>query len=255
MITGCMTPRAKLEVLSPNSSPEEVQSRFLECRFDVLPVGTASGILGYYQRNSTEVQDIGLERTIQADASYKDLLARISESPFLFVIKDDQVVGLITLADLNARSFRLWLYEHHFSLETALIDFLAGTLNEEKIIVYLEKKSQNRKDKCEADMFARYQTDKSKDIDCRVTEYLFFPDLINLIASNHLFNLLKEKSRTSFEKKYGPINDLRTGIMHPAKSIISSHLSPRRVLELVQRCENLLASLDSYLVNASGGAI
>jgi len=76
-----------------------------------------------------------------------------------------------------------------------------------------------------------------------------------LIVKNYLFSLLKEKSRTSFEKKYGPINDLRTGIMHPAKSIISSRLSPRRVLELVQRCENLLASLDSYLVNAAGGAI
>jgi hypothetical protein len=140
----------------------------------------------------------------------------------------------------------LWLYEQHFELETALINFIQIYLEESKIISYLKEKAE-REEPYKDTMYNRYITDKSQNLDCRVYEYLFFTDVLNLIAKYKLFLKLNETSRKSFEEKYNPLNTLRNGIMHPAKSLINNDNNAGKLLKLIQTCESLLFTLNYTL--------
>jgi hypothetical protein len=177
-------------------------------QFDLLPIVTRDEIVCEYFQTETWNNYESVQRR---DIEYKDVIPMQTplqiviksfakeKRQFYFLTHESRVTGLVSFVHLNKRQVRIFIFALISELETRLSCLIRLGMNGDDILKNIGKEEVKE----------RYASDKEQGIESELMEYLYFSDLINLIAKNNLYKELGYPSRNIFEKEFNPINILR----------------------------------------------
>ena len=230
------------------ATPERAQQVMQAHRFDVLPVVGPTSVREYF-RTAVWGDYSAIERR---SVSHRDLLPISSPirevirgfateaRDFYFLASERRVCGLVSVVNLNCRQVGVWLFSLLSELETELAAFLTAHAPEADLLAQELGPEASRQAQ---ETRARYDTDRAKGVDVPLVEYLYLSDLINSIAKRKLFDRLGYESRSAFEKHFNPMNDLRTRVAHPVRSLVTDPDSCGKLWSTLEDVEQALFSL------------
>jgi CBS domain-containing protein len=225
-------------VSKQEASSERAQAIMVQHRFDVLPITESNGIVREYfhtknwsDYNSIEQKEIDYSDVMSFRTPLHSLIKSFAKEKrlFYFLENEGKIVGLISVANLNCRQVRIFIFSLVSELEIRLSQFIDSAMKEADILDSGVKK----------DIKERYASDQEKGLEPNLMEYLYLSDLINLVAKKHLYKELAYESRTKFEDSLGSISDLRNQAAHPTRTLIASAESVSKLwdnIETVERC-------------------
>ena len=214
-----MTPRSELLTAERNSDLGPVRTKAQQRRFDLLPLTEAGRIVEVLLVASGEREPLTGRWLVSRDTAIPDLLQIFLESghPGHFVFQRQDVVGLVTPADLNKLPVRVYLYfligEVELALTLQIRSHFAGQPEQA-----LQMLSAKRRRELEAQIAGL--TEQNIGVD--PVQLLRLSDVINIAAKHEpLRSQLGFGSRRAVEKALGGLNDLRNRTMHPVRSLLS----------------------------------
>jgi hypothetical protein len=236
-----MTPREDLFTWQCDGDTSEASVQAKERRFDMLPVTDGDRIVGVLEAGSTEVAPLTDQWLVSSDTGIPDLLALLAESerPGLLVFQRQDVVGLVTPADLNKMPARIYFYNVVGELELALADYIEEYFKEQlhdEVVSRLSKKRQRefKKNLAELDQ-------GNADVD--PVELLYLSDLIGIVEKTpKLYEGLGFPSRSKAKNTLGGLNQLRQRTMHLVRPLLRQ--IPDDLLKLHSRVERTKRVLD-----------
>jgi hypothetical protein len=161
----------------------------------------------------------------------------IDSRHFYFLISNRKIIGLISIANLNCRSVKVYLFSLLAELETQMGYFILQKVSESDLLQMTF--GSNTKPKYE-DVKKRYEEDKSNGLEVPFVEYLYLSDLINIIAIRKLFSYLRFPSRKKFEDSFNSLISLRNTVAHPSRSLITDQMSCKKLWEQIDTIEGAL---------------
>lgn len=225
--------KAALELMEPN-------------RFDILPIVEGGKVKEYYQTkqpndfSKAAKQAITYRDVVPLNTHVRDVIKSFAdnERTFYFLSNENEVVGLITVANLNCRQVKTYLFSLLSELEIRMGQFISERIPEDELLAMtfgevVKNKHENVK--------ARFEEDRSKGIELAFVEYLYLSDLIDLVLKADLYENLGY-TKNAF-KKVNSLNDLRHAVAHPARSIVGSQDAAANLWGRIDRIEELLFKL------------
>ena len=214
------TPRESLKTCFPHEQISDVLRRNVEC-YDFIPVVDDKAerkqrIIGlfdaasYATNKSAEdrIHDnfstLSEELLIGADASILDFIKDADEKPCRLVVSGANIVGLVSLSDLQKLPVRAVLFALITGFEITMMDAIRRMYKNE--LDWMKALSPERQNKVE------FQKKKSQEADALVDTLLFtqFADKKTLIRRK----LPNTKSKQSFETTLKTIESLRDRVAH-----------------------------------------
>jgi hypothetical protein len=208
-----------------SASPKSAIEVMKEQRFDVLPIVSGERVTGYFQTSrwndySPPVRkSLCYKDVIPAQTSVRDLVKSfaIDDRQFYFLSNENRIAGLVTVADLNSRQVRTYLYHLFCELEIGLGGFLSKYVSEKEL---LEMTVEGFRGKRYETTKRHFKKDRNGGVEVRFVEYLYLSDLFTIILKNGLHDNLGY-SESEFIEKLCSLNNLRTVVAHPNRSIIT----------------------------------
>lgn len=209
-------------------------------KFDILPVREEAGMSKYFQTvNWGNYSEITLHQIEPKDKiyyrlSFFDLLKRMQEdkSTFYFLTDSKDLLGLISLNNLNCLAVYNYIYQITAGLERTVSSYIRSIANEHEIIEILKLTS----DKTGKEILRSYEELKESNAENSIFDHLYFPTLGTILKRlspnipEHQKSLLKFRKKFSSNNIYGK---LRNDVAHPIKPIFTSLKSVERVNELI----------------------
>ena len=212
------TERERLMMCRPNESLSSVVSRSAEQRYDYLPVTDDEGskIVGLLHTVDF-VQDsscIGLVREhfrplsegdlIGANASILDFIKDADSKPCRLIVSESEILGLVTLSDLQRLPVRAALFALITGLELTMAEAIRKKYEPDKD--WLRLLGECRQEKINKEV------EKSKQGDAFVNALLFtqFCDKRDILIDSFSFSL----SRTKLRRQLEDIQELRDNLAH-----------------------------------------
>ncbi|KAM3095576.1 hypothetical protein ACKFKG_13260 [Phormidesmis sp. 146-35] len=237
--------RARWSSLSPEdaaSTEKAIQTMRTHC-FDVLPIdeGIDKPIYDYFH-----TQDWGKwtdETVVRSQVNFKDVLpAQTSvldlikefvnnDRLFFFLSHEHRIVGLVSVANLNSRQVKFYLFALLCELETRLGKLIRINLDETKILAKLDESAKQD-----------YQNDQDRGFDNDPIQYLYLSSLIDLARTERLFEQIGYPSKKQFEK-LNTLNELRHQIMHPVRSLVHNKESLDKLWDRMEKLQDVLFRL------------
>lgn len=216
-------------------------------RFDVLPITNGSIVREYFQADRWNDYSAISRKTIThrdvvpCQTSIRDVIKGFTTEArlFYFLSNDNRIVGLISVANLNSRQVKVYLFSLLSELEVRLGHFISERVPEAELLNMTF--GDNDKEKYEA-LKNRYKQDKDKGVEVPFVEYLYLSDLINIVLEKDLHSAIGY-SRKQFKNDFGALNDLRHSVAHPTRSIIVDEGSVSRLWRRIDRIEEALFKL------------
>jgi hypothetical protein len=241
--------RIRWEALeTAQATPEHAADVMRRNHFDVLPIVDGATVREYFctavwgdysqiRRQRIERQDI-----IPHQTHIRDVVRGLAmeERPFYFLSYEHHIVGLLSVANLNCRQMKIYLFSLLSELEIRLGAFITKQVPDEAELRKLTLDSG--KEKYSA-VKVRFDADRANGLDAPLVEYLYLADLLTISAQRGLFAELGFASRSTFEKQINPLNDLRNGVAHPNRSLITSADSVKKLWRDIDLIEELLFRL------------
>jgi len=218
-----------------------------EKRFDVLPIDNGSEVRKYFCTHKwNDYSNISENLITHRDVipfhtHIRDVIKGFASEPrdFYFLHNERRIVGLISVANLNCRQVKVYLFSLLSELEIRLGNFIATHVSEDELF----KMTFGEKEKIKYEgVKKRYQEDKMKGDDVPFVEYLYLSDLINIIAKKKLY----EPPGYAGFAKLGSLNELRHAVAHPARSIITDKHPVKKLWERIDRVEEALFILGRF---------
>jgi hypothetical protein len=216
---------------------------------DVLPIEASDSTVKEYfvtdawnDYASIARRPVSHRDVIPLQTNIRDVIKGFTQEdrPFYFLTSENRVVGLVTVADLNSREVKVYLYALLSELEVRLGFFLADQLSEEALFRLTIETSEKNK---HIDVRERYLADKANGVDVAVVQYLYLPDLISAVATADLHGILGYRSKKSFRDSFDSVIELRNQVAHPNHSIVTSKTGVSKLWERVDRIEEALFRL------------
>ena len=235
--------------LLESEATEQLAMKIMEeQRFDTLPVESGSGIKEYYQTvNWNDYSSITRHTLTHRDVvPFKTSLRNVirgfaSESRhFYFLSNERRVVGLITVANLNCRQVKIYLFSLVSELEIRLGRFVSKRCEDGELLEMTFGNSDNPK---YAVVKKKYHSNKSTGVDLPFVEYLYLSDLVKVIAKKRLFGELGFESKNQFYAVFNPLITLRNDSAHPNNSIVTDADSCQKLWKNIDQVEQLLFEL------------
>ena len=234
-----MTPKDEFVTCKEDETIANLKERLK--KFDFIPVYADK--IKYYvskidventlKKNSSEKvkeikQFISEKKPISEESSIHDYLLNRNEP--VFVTKDNEVVGMVTPADLNKISSKMVFYIILSNLEQILINLIKKQhFEENKIEGYLGfTKLWNAK--------GIFELNKRENMVLSVFECMNISDLICITyKSKEIRKILNYSTENEAKKDLCPLVDLRNKIMHTGYSFIQNEkqLNKRRLQYLL----------------------
>lgn len=225
-------------ISAEEGEPVEIsQARMKEGGFDVLPIA-GEPVRRYYLTEKwgdyarIEVQDIGYEDVIPLTTPIRLVIKGMADDrrSFYFLDSGARVVGLVTVANLNCRQVRTYLFSLIGELEMSMGDLLNRDHSEAELL------------KCDLDgrTKSRYLKDRKEGVDAPLTEYFYFRDFIASFLGLKLYRAMGYRRSDHFERHMKDLNDLRNEVAHPTKSLVQEPSDVRDLWSRVQRIERAL---------------
>jgi len=229
------------------STTEQALETMRQYRFDVLPITSGSAVTGYFQTNgwndftSVSRKRITYKDVIPFQTHIRDLIKSfaLDSRLFFFLNDENRIVGLVSVANLNCRQVRVYLFNLLSELEIRLGQFLLAHLSEAELLemTFLGDNA----DKYES-VKKRYKTDRDNGVESPFVDYLYLSDLINIVLKRELHSKLGYEKK-EFQSNLGSLNDLRDTVAHPNRSLITSVNTVEQLWRRIDRAEDALFRL------------
>lgn len=223
-------------------------------RFDVLPIETEGSVQAYFHTLKwNDYSQVSRATVREADllpynADLREVVRCLVEQSrlFFFLADGGDVVGLVSVVNLNRRPVKVWLFNLLSEVEVRLGEFLCRHCKDEDIYeLTLGRTTEAKYDQVKA----RYQTDRKNGLELPIVEYLYFPDLLGVVLSKSLYEQLGY-TQTSFKRSLGSLADLRDVVAHPTRSLIREPQAVSKLWRRVQRIEDTLERLRRSLTTS-----
>ncbi len=238
-----MTPREELLTAEVGSIGESVLAIARARNYDLIPILENGQIVGLFWTQSREMEPLTSRWLVSGDTSIPHLLGVLAESdlPALLLLYGQDVIGMVTPADMNRLPARVYIYNLIAALEMSLAhrirrhfagdpQELLRSLGEER-----QQKLENERNK-----LAEGETDVDP------VQLLYLSDLVCIVEKvADLRECLGFSSRRTAEKALGGLVDLRNRTMHPTRPLLEG--IPEDLLKLhhrVQRAKKLMHRLN-----------
>lgn len=234
IVTAAMAgvPKDNWTSITKGSSSEMAFKLMSQNRFDILPVEEKDGSFKTFYKNITwgDFNYNNIERLkIKSDdclyflTSIQDIVLMFCEriTNFFFLENMCEVIGLITISDLNQSFVYSYIYNQILEIEKALSSYIARSeIYERNIFEALYRdNSPNAKD-----ALIRFEEDRILGIDRNLIEYLFLPDLFKIIRGGKLLRP-KDDHWDSTNSKISKISAIRNIVAHPVRNLIINEKS------------------------------
>jgi hypothetical protein len=229
-----------------DASPEKARMKMERHRFDVLPIEPESGpIESYYETetwgdfDSVHRRQIDYEDTLPFRRNIRSVIEELAdkETNFFFLTQGQEVVGLLTVSNLNCRPVRVYLFGLISEMETGLAKVVENGLNEgvfDEDYVLAQMRGHLK---------SKYEDSKEEGVDESITEYLHLSDLNDIISEHALYEAFGYEKQDRFEEDFDALNEFRHSIAHPVRSLKGTDGSPESMWENVETCERALFHL------------
>jgi hypothetical protein len=214
-----MTPRRDLLTGEGGTDLSPVWAEARRRRFDLLPITQDGRIVEVLLVEDGEREPLTDRWLVSRDTAIPDLLQIFLESrrPGFLVFQRQDVVGLVTPADLNKLPVRVYLYfligEVELALTVQIRSHFAAV--PEEALQMLSAKRRRELEEQIADL-----TEQNIGVD--PVQLLRLSDVINIAAKHEpLRSQLGFASRRAVEKALGGLNDLRNRTMHPVRPLLA----------------------------------
>jgi len=219
-------------------------------RFDILPIVAGSAVKEYFCADewntytSISKKAITHRDVIPFDTRLRDVIRgfALDSRHFYFLNNNRKIVGLISVANLNCRAVKVYLFSLLAELEIQMGRFVLKHIPEIDLLRMTFGASVKAKHES---VRQRYQVDKANGLEVSFVEYLYLSDLINIVAAKKLFSHLGFSSRRRFEECFNPLNPLRDVIAHPSRSLIADEMSCKKLWERIDSIEEALFIFDN----------
>jgi hypothetical protein len=246
-----MTPRVDLLTWERGTDREAVRAEAEARAIDLVPVTTGGRVDGVWNRLAAgEPEPLYPGWVVPGKTSLPDLLDLLAEAkrPGLVVLRETEVIGVVTPADLNKIAARAFVHQLVGGLEGALAAVLArefeGKLDEMKSLL----SPARRKALADQERKAR-----AGDVIIDVTQMLYLPDLLDIVSeSRALRTLLGFGSAKEAKQLYSGLVDLRMRTMHPLRSLLEYQHELPRVHSWIRRALDALMLLEKALEAETG---
>ena len=217
-------------------------------RFDTLPIENPEDVRDYFQTqvwndySSVVRQSITHRDVISFTMPLRTVIAgfALESRSFYFLSNERRIVGLITIANLNCRQVKVYLFSLLSELEIQLGNLVSRHCSELELLgMTLGKNEDLKYDKVKE----RYNEDKANGVDVPLVEYLYLSDLIKVIRSRKLFGQLGYQSGQKFNEAFGSLVTLRDTVAHPTRTLIIDPESCRKLWERIDQVEGVLFHL------------
>lgn len=214
-----MTPMRSLSCWETGSTKDDYIDHDGRLKYDVIPVGDKGKIIGFMTKEKPfDIQMIENGWIITQDTPISDLVHLFEENkkPAYFVYYRDEIVGILTPADLNKLPARIYIYSLLGDVELMLSEIIRNEpgISQRDI---LNSIGAGRSEEIIKDM--NKLQDQNVDID--VVQLLYLSDMLSVVQkSSILRKRLSFSSRSNAEKGLSGINDLRNKTMHLVKPVL-----------------------------------
>ena len=236
--------RMRWKSAKPHWNENKAFNVMQEYEFDVLPIESKDQpIVEYFMRNSStkscERVEITDKDLLPAEIHAIDLIEKFAskDRKFFFLTSGNEIEGLITISELNTPHMKLAICALIAELETSLGQFIKdNNISDEVIKKYLKKGTKE------------YNKDKSGNIERHIIEYVNFVDLFDVLESKQLFIKLGYQKIEKFKDLKVALNDLRTHVAHPVKSLVAKEKPVSKLWEKIVLTRDLLSRLQEHQV-------
>jgi CBS domain-containing protein len=246
-----MTPCAELLAVKAGKERGPSLARASERRYDVVPYRENGRIAGIIRVASGSREPLTPRWLISPDTSIPDPLEILAASgaAVRLVLSGDEVVGLISAADLNKMPMRVYLYDVVASLEMALVRYLRKTCGQDSdsLLAQIREKRRTKITKRLGKM-----VDGGADVD---PVHLFdLSDLITCVErGNTCRELLGYPTASQAKKDLGGLCKLRNATMHLTRPVISSVPEDLRSLKgRVERAKRVTQKIEAARMTKRG---
>ena len=202
-------------------------------KFDVLPVVNPEGqIIKYYStRKWNDYSNLNLNKIDDSVSAYfrlsiEDLIRKFTakDTHYYFLTNDQEVLGLVSLVNLNSQAVYNYLYFILSDIEQSISAMLNKTL-ELRDILELFSTSE---DKHLHEILKNYNEAIDSGMDNTIFEHMYL-QTIGITVNKFLAKLPEQyKGLNKFSAKFssnGLYNEIRNRIMHPVRPILSNGIT------------------------------
>ncbi|WP_422004973.1 hypothetical protein [Roseivirga pacifica] len=213
-------------------------------KFDVLPIKDDKGQFKEYYSTRIWNNYDGLNRnlidsttTIYYNTGLRELIKRFNKESrhYYFLTDYEEIVGLVSLANLSCQAVYNYLYYIISGIETSVSSFLQERVSQEFVISEFEKREGT--DHYE-NAIRRFNADSQEH---SFYDYLDFKDLALVINKFQKELRGDEKGLLNFYKKFeSSYNDLRIKVMHPVRTLLTTHEAISQIDELLDDYSSIM---------------
>lgn len=210
-------------------------------KFDILPVLSNSKVNQYFKtQNWGDFSNIALNQITNDDkiyyrTSFLDLIKKMitEDRYFYFLSNSSEVLGLVSINNLNCLAVYNFIYQITASLEQLVSNYLKNELKEEQVLLWLEQTSDKQAKK----VVESFRKLENKNKENSIFEFMFFPTLGTLLgkASDEINKSKPEL--LDYRKKFcaGELYwQIRNTVSHPVKPLFKNEKSVEKVNELIK---------------------
>lgn len=220
-------------------------------RFDLLPIVLKKETKEYFitktpnEFSKIERKKITFEDTLELNANIRNVIDNFSSKKrtFYFLTFQKEIVGLITIGNLNCRQVQIYIFQHLCDLERTLGDFLNNKLNQDEITEWLKNKSNPTKNNKYSEILKLYENLTELDLENKITEHFYFVDFFNIVNDLKLYDHLGISGKNW--SKFNSINEIRKRIAHPTRSLLDKENTIEKLSKRLRKIDELLFTLNN----------
>ena len=244
----------KLEWVSIDEAAtiDEAARIMSENRFDILPITSGEActhcyktiIWGKYAIDNVEKHEITREERLYYLTSIEDVINQfaITNRKYFFLDNFIEIVGLLSIGNLNCKHVYVYLYNQVIQLEHKLGSYVYGKGVTDKELVQLFETKTDSSNAVES--LDRYRNDDAEAMDYNFLEYIYLTDF-RFIFKHFDFTKNLNLSNKVFTGMLISINEIRRVVAHPNKSLIRNDKSIHKVNEAIRTMDILLEKINA----------
>ncbi len=249
-----MTPWEEVLCWDQDTAKEPVLEKARHQFFDLLPVISAGRVSGIIEVREERYSELTLDWLVSRDTPIPDLIDLFAESSHkgLLVLSRQEVVGVVTIADINKMPARTYLYNLIAELEVKLAAAIHHHYDGDDVAVLdLLGKTETTQT-----IRAMSPSMRTTGVDIGALQLLTLSDLVNVLAKTRaLFEEMDFRSRSHVEDQLNGIASYRNNVMHSVRPLLTTSHEVKKLRDRIRRAQEAVSTIDKYLNKRKLGSV
>ncbi|OLT21096.1 hypothetical protein BJF81_15745 [Ornithinimicrobium sp. CNJ-824] len=239
--------------VEPDDDASQCAARLAEEQYDYAPVLTDGMPVGIFERAAAPgpgaavgavMRPLGAELLVSTEATLSDLMRRMTEQPFVFVLDGCGVTGFVTPTDLGTVPVRTYFYLRLAHLENTLSEHLRRRYPDQMEAVNLLGPAR----RASHEAIAADLRSKDKFID--ELSCLSLDDLVTVAGKIDRYRNAVSATGLGWRKATKGLADFRNDIMHPSRIFAgSAEARPAKLVDWEHRLDTLIGAAQALASN------